>query len=266
MLTVHLPQKEFKATLINMVLLVITRHQRAGSNSPVNPALKKCIIKSLVISCGKSFEVAMNLIIFGATGGTGHQLMNQALQRGHHVTAFARNPQDVTVYPDLNVVKGDVLNPESIQAAFKQLQVDVVLSAIGSGRHGGSTQICSEGTRHILHAMKKVGMQRFIGISSLGVADEFNNWFVRKIVMGAMLANIHEDLKRMEMVVKFSPLNWTLARPPRLVDGPGTGKYRVLLAPDGRQLFQISRADVADFMINEAENSSYIRQCPGIGY
>src|SRR5437870_10522259 len=111
----------------------------------------------------------MNLLIFGATGGTGRHLIEQALAQGHHVTAFARSPEKVTTqHPNLKVVKGDMLDYESVAAAMPGH--DAVLSALGVYLFKKNT-VLSDGTRNIIQAMEAHGVKRFICESSLGIAD-----------------------------------------------------------------------------------------------
>jgi putative NADH-flavin reductase len=158
-----------------------------------------------------------------------------------------------------------VLQGPSVLRVLMDGPYDAVLSAIGNGA-SGIPHTCADGTRNIVTAMQSTGHGRFIGISALGVSKEFNNLFSRVFINGIMMADILEDLRKMEAIVTPLSMEWTLVRPQSLADGPHTGKYRVLLAPDGKQITKINRADLADFMIKEMEEPGYIRLCPAIGY
>src|SRR2546426_8941695 len=111
----------------------------------------------------------MRVLIFGATGRTGRELVRQALERGHEVTAFARNPSALPIrHERLQVVQGDILDKASIERAVAGQ--DAVISALGARTLRRST-VLSEGTKNILKAMRKHGVNRFVCMSSLGVGD-----------------------------------------------------------------------------------------------
>src|SRR5262245_49636702 len=112
----------------------------------------------------------MNLLIIGATGGTGRELVKQALEKGHVVTALVRNPQKMKVTHDnLRVVKGNVLDFKSVQNAVSGQEA--VLSALGHKKFFVKTSILSNGTKNIIQAMNEQKVMRFICISSLGIND-----------------------------------------------------------------------------------------------
>src|SRR5437867_10875664 len=110
----------------------------------------------------------MKIVIFGAAGGTGRSLVEQALAQGHEVTAFDRQPEALTIeHPHLSRVKGDIFKPEQVEAAI--VGQDVVVSVLGV-RPGVTIPVCSEGTKNIIAAMEKVGVKRFICQSAFVVA------------------------------------------------------------------------------------------------
>jgi len=129
----------------------------------------------------------MNLLIFGSTGGTGRELLKQALEQGHNVTAYARNPAkiDDIKHARLQVVRGDVLDPAVVESAVAGQEA--VLSTIGAGAE--RTTLREDGTRNIVEAMEKTGVQRLICQSSLGVGDSRTNlsFFTKYIVVGVFL-------------------------------------------------------------------------------
>jgi putative NADH-flavin reductase len=165
----------------------------------------------------------MKLLIFGSTGGTGRELLKQALEQGHSVTACARNPAKIVdiKHATLQVVRGDVLDPAVVESAVEGQEA--VLSTIGAGAE--RTILREDGTRNIVEAMKKTGVQRLICQSSLGVGDSRANlpFFTKYIIVSLFLRHAFADHERQEAVVKQSSLDWTIVRPPHLTDGPRTG-------------------------------------------
>jgi putative NADH-flavin reductase len=209
----------------------------------------------------------VKILIFGSTGGTGRELVRQALDGGYEVAAFARDPSklaDLTC-ANLKVVSGDVLEPVAVENAIDGH--DAVLCAIGAG--AGRTRLREKGTRNIVRAMEKAGVRRLICQSSLGVGESHANlsFFTKYVIVPVFLRHAFADHERQEAVVRESSLDWTLVRPPHLKDGPQTGNYRHgFPTTDTAIQGKISRADVADFMLKQLEDDTYVRQTPGVSY
>lgn len=209
----------------------------------------------------------MNVIIFGATGGTGLELTRQALGKGHDVTAFVRNPGklDNLQHSRLTTVCGDVLELAAVRPALEGKEA--VLVAIGAGSK--RSKIREEGTKNIIEAMQQTGVKRLICQSSLGVGDSRTNlsFFTRHVVVGIFLRHAFDDHERQEAVVKQSRVDWILVRPPHLKNGPLTGRYLHGFPTSGAKIKGwISRADVADFMLKQLDDDKYLRQTPGVSY
>ncbi|MCA9437111.1 MAG: SDR family oxidoreductase [Candidatus Omnitrophica bacterium] len=209
----------------------------------------------------------MNLVVFGSTGGTGREIVKQALEQGNAVTAFARDPSKMAgiEHENLQMVRGDVLDPAAVEGAVAGK--DAVLSAIGAG--AGRTTLREDGTRTIVEAMEKTGVKRLICLSSLGVGDSRANlpFFTKHIIVDIFLRHAFADHERQEAVVKQSELDWTIVRPPHLIEGPRTGNYLHGFPITETQIqTKISRADVADFMLKQATEDTYLRQTPGVSY
>ncbi|HEY7462138.1 MAG TPA: SDR family oxidoreductase [Gemmatimonadota bacterium] len=208
----------------------------------------------------------MRLLIIGATGGTGRQLVAQALDRGHRVTAFARSPWKIKErHPRLTVVQGDVLDRLSVEAAVRDQ--DAVLCALGHRRWFYPNVILSTGTWNILGAMDGNGVRRFICLTSLGVGDSFARLGLLHtlFVIPFVLPFYFWDKERQEEIIRESDLDWVIVRPGVLTDDPPRGGYHH--GPRaGHWLWtpRISRADVADFMLNQLSNNTYLRESPGI--
>jgi putative NADH-flavin reductase len=209
----------------------------------------------------------MKLLIFGSTGGTGRELVKQSLDQGHSITAYARNPAKIEdlQHSNLKMVSGDLLDPVAVRNAVADQEA--IISAIGAG--AGRTTLREEGTRNIVEAMQSAGVKRLICQSSLGVGDSRANlaFFTKYIIVGIFLRHAFADHERQEAVVRRSSLDWTIVRPPHLTDGPRTGVYQHGFPTTDRRIKgQISRADVADFMLKQLGDDKYIHQTPGVSY
>jgi putative NADH-flavin reductase len=209
----------------------------------------------------------MKLLIFGSTGGTGRELLKQALSQGHQVVAFCRNPSKIgdIKSANLQVIRGDVLDSAAVERAVAGQEA--VLSTIGAG--AARSTIREEGTRNIVEAMEKAGVQRLICQSSLGVGDSRANlsFFTKYIIVSVFLRHAFTDHERQEAVVKRSSLDWTIVRPPHLKDGPQTGAYRYGFPTTDRRIKgKIFRADVADFMLKQLTDDRYLHAKPGVSY
>jgi len=209
----------------------------------------------------------MRILVFGSTGGTGLELLTQALDQGHDVAAYARNPAklDGMSHARLEVIRGDVLDLAAVESAVAGH--DAVFCAVGAGAK--RTTLREDATRNIVNAMEKTGVRRLICLSSLGVGDSRGNlpFFTKYVIVGIFLRHAFADHERQEAIVRASSLDWTIVRPPYLKDGPRTGTYRHGFAATDRQIeSEISRADVADFMLKQLTEKTYLLQTPGVSY
>jgi uncharacterized protein YbjT (DUF2867 family) len=208
----------------------------------------------------------MKLIIFGATGSIGRQLVLQALEFGYLVTSFARKKEKLAdiSHPNLNVVEGDVLNYNSVLAALPGHST--VLVAIGAGRKG---IVRCQGTYNIVKAMESCGIKRLICESTLGAGDSKGNmnFFWRRIMFGWFLKEAYLDHQLQENHIMASSLDWTIVRPAAFTNGKLTGEYKHGFGPDVKSItLKISRPDVALFMLMQVTNDSYLRKTPGLSY
>lgn len=208
----------------------------------------------------------MHIIIFGATGSIGRQLLQQALDAGYTVTAFTRNAAVLTAqrHPALRILTGDVLDAAAVQAAVPGH--DAVICALGDG---GKGRVRHLGTQHIIRAMQAHGIQRLICQSTLGAGASRNNlnFFWKYIMFGLLIRKAFRDHERQEESVRASGLNWTLVRPGAFTDGPLTGNYRHGFDTHDRSVkLKISRADVAHFLLKQIQSGLYLHQAPGLSY
>ena len=209
----------------------------------------------------------MKLLIFGATGSVGRQVVKQALEQGHTVTAFARNPAKLDIqHAQLEFFQGDVLDLPAVEQAVREQ--DAVVCTLGSGQSLTGT-VRSEGTRNIIQAMQQIGVRRFICQTTLGTGDSWGslNFYWKYIMFSLILRNVFADHERQEDYVRQSHLDWTIVRPGAFIEGERTGQYRHgFPGTDNTTQLKISRADVADFIMNQLSNQSYLHQTPSLSY
>lgn len=208
----------------------------------------------------------MNILIIGSTGGTGKQLVLQALDRGHNVIAFARKSSKVKIIHDrLKVIEGDVLEVDSLKNAI--LGQDAVLCALGHKRWFYPTKILSEGTRNIIASMKEFGVKRLICETSLGLGETVGKMgiYYTFFVIPFILPFYFWDKRKQEKIIQSSELDWTIIRPGALNNRRARGSYRHgFKIGNWFYTVRISRTDVADFMLNQIDEKKYIRSKPGV--
>lgn len=206
------------------------------------------------------------LLIIGATGGTGRRLVTQALERGFWVTALVRNPLKLAMeHERLTIFRGDVLETSSLDAAMRGQ--DAVVSALGHKRFFYPTSILSEGTRNIVRVMETHSVRRFVCMSSLGIGDSAGRMglYYTLFVIPLILPFYFWDKTRQERTVAESDLDWTIVRPGALTSGGKRGRVR----HGGRignfvWTVRVSRADVAEFMIDQLVSNTYLRTAVGV--
>jgi putative NADH-flavin reductase len=198
-------------------------------------------------------------------GATGQILMREALAQGHEVTALARNPSALAPEDHrLRVLHGNALDASSVGTAVAGQ--DAVLSALGT-RSARPTTLFSESTHNVISAMNKHGVRRLVCISGIGAGDSKGHvgFLYDRIMLPFVVKNIYEDKTRQEEAIKQSDLDWVIVRPARLTDEPAKGEYSVFL--DGSYTAtKISRADVADFMLAQLTDDTYVHKMPVISY
>jgi uncharacterized protein YbjT (DUF2867 family) len=213
----------------------------------------------------------MNVIVFGASGGIGRQVVHQALERGFVVTAFVRNPaslSDIT-HPQLRTITGDVFEMGSVQRAL--VNQEAVISCLGSRTPTQADPVASVGIQHIITAMRAAHCQRLLSISSIGIGNPNEYpWYVRLFVIEGLFkryaAHQYRDVSAMEQVVRTSDRDWTLVRPTTLINGKRTRRYSA--STSGRPVigWWITKADVADFLVRHVDQTTYVGETVHIGY
>ncbi len=209
----------------------------------------------------------MKLTLFGASGRTGRPLVEQALAAGHEVTAFVRDPAKLLIKHDrLRIVQGDVM--DSTKVADAVAGADVVLSTLGHSK-GSPDNIQTIATEHIVNAMKKHGVKRIISLTGAGVKDSKDEpKLVDRLIRGLLVLvqkNVLRDAEGHAQVIQQSGLEWVIVRGPRLNEGPHTGVYRVgYIGKNSGTL--ASRADIADFMLKQVSDTTYVGEAPVVSY
>ena len=209
----------------------------------------------------------MNIVIFGATGRTGKPLVEQALAAGHGVTAYVRDAGKLGInHAKLETIVGNLNETDKLNKAI--LGKDAVFSALGPIKNGSKT-IMEEAARNVTAAMKKAGVKRLITVTGAGVAQPgdqpkaFNHFM--SFMLNLFAKDVLLDSAKHAEIVRASGLDWTIVRVPMLTNGERKGQYRVgrVGVDDGPR---ISRADVADFMLRQLSDKTYVGQAPVISY
>lgn len=208
------------------------------------------------------------IIVFGAAGGTGIEVVKQALDLGYEVTALVRNPNQFTMtHVNLKVRQGDVLQAHTIRTAM--IGHNLVVSAIGN-RSTQPTTLYSQGIKNILDGMWQNSIKRLVCISAGGLdVNPKASFFVRlltKYVLQRILKEPYADLRIMESTVRDSDTDYTIVRPSRLLDKPATGNYRFSINSDITKPFSIARADVAHFIVNHLDDGKTFKSVTSISY
>ena len=206
----------------------------------------------------------MKLVVLGATGGTGLEVVRQALQRGHSVTALVRLPDRLKPFGGQIAVKqGDLLSSADLQQVIQGH--DAVVSAFGPRLPVSNTDdhLLQQFAVALTSAMPRAGVRRVVVES---VAFLFKDAIIPPAYLLGRLffPGVVADASGMEKVLEKSGLDWTIARPPKLTPKPFTGKYRVREGHLPAFGFSISYADVADFMIKAVQNRSLIGKVVGV--
>lgn len=210
----------------------------------------------------------MKILIIGASRGTGALAAAVALERGHEVTALARNPERLQLqHPKLRRIAGSFHDEACVHGAVALHDaVIVTASATTLKEFKQSPNYFSEGTRHVMAAMKTHAVRRLVVLSALGVGDSrvLMGFVLRKLLIDYLLRALYADHERQEELVRSSGLEWVIARPSRLTNGPARGhslrQTEVLPVPSS-----MSRADLASFLVEAAETDEFVRKVVHLG-
>jgi uncharacterized protein YbjT (DUF2867 family) len=209
------------------------------------------------------------LVLFGATGGTGRELLRRALAAGGAVTALVRRPEALDVgHPNLTVVPGDVLRPDDVRAAVGAGAV--VVSALGVGYSRKPTTLYSAGTANVLAAMRAAGAGRFVCLSTSALdVSPAGGWFQRLFV-GQFLQRVvrapYDDMRLMEDLIRASDVDWTIVRAAKLTNRRAKGRYRAGDPGTLPAAWSVSRADLAGYLLALPADPTTSRRTIEIAY
>jgi len=202
----------------------------------------------------------VKIALFGATGGTGRQVLVRALRNGDSIRALVRSPEKLDPASALEIIPGDVRDQGAVDRCLEG--VDAAVCVLGS--HGGREPVEAKGTALIIDGMQRLGVRRLVAVTSLGVGDSRDQvpGFFR-VLMQLTLKKIMAAKEEQEALIRESALDWTIVRPGGLTDGPATGAYRS--GTDASiKATRVSRADVAEFVVQQLSDDRYLRQTPAI--
>jgi putative NADH-flavin reductase len=206
----------------------------------------------------------MHVLIIGASKGIGLETVRQALEAGHQVRAFARSAASIDITDSkLEKFAGDALKSRDVEAALSGIDVVVQTLGVGVGDLFRPVHLFSDATRVLVAAMRARHVARLITVTGFGAGDSRSSISCLQYVpFRLMLGRAYDDKTVQERLIKNSGLDWTIARPGVLTGGRRTRHYQVLGASSQWRNGIISRADVADFLVQQIEDRTYLRQAP----
>ncbi len=207
------------------------------------------------------------LLVLGGAGRVGQPLLQQALAAGYAVTAIVRDPTrlELPERADLRVVQGDVSDLALLDAAIAE-GVDAVVSTLGIFNRQPGTPV-TDLTRPLIELMHKHGVRRLVSMSSLGVGES-RRWggLIEQFVIRVILRHVLRDKQAQEQLIAESGLDWTILRPPRILESLERKPYERWLHHSGRRRWKVSRADAAAEMLHLLEDRSSFQQTWHISY
>ncbi|MGJ4964330.1 NAD(P)-dependent oxidoreductase [Bradyrhizobium sp. HKCCYLRH3061] len=204
-----------------------------------------------------------NILVLGATGGTGRLIVRDALARGHHVTALVRSPERAGDLQGAQLIVGDARDEATLRKALKGQ--NAVISSLGTPLSPfREVTTLSTSTRALVNAMKAEHVARLVAITGIGAGDSrgHGGFVYDRLILPLLLRNIYADKNRQEAVIRDSGLDWLIVRPAMLNDKPGGQKLRALTDLAGFHGGTIARADVARFVVDQVSDDSFLHRSP----
>ncbi|MBV9004481.1 MAG: NAD(P)H-binding protein, partial [Solirubrobacterales bacterium] len=206
----------------------------------------------------------MRILIVGATGALGRDLVEAALKDGHDTAALVRDPASAELPEAVELVAGDVLDRSSLRAAVDGREA--VICALGTPSPRRASTLLQEGTRNLVFAMDQAGVRRLVCVTLLGMGTSRANASLtyRQVILRG-LAPMLADKQAQEDVVRASELDWTLVRPPRFIGGKSGAELRVIAEGQPGRVGHIVRADLAGFLLHCATEDRHVREAVAVG-
>ena len=206
----------------------------------------------------------MRVLIIGASKGIGLKTTRQTLDSGHNVRALARSSTAIAFSnPSLEKMRGDALKTEDVEAALVGVDVVIQTLGVGLGDLFRPVHLFSDATRVLIAAMRSQGVKRLICVTGFGAGDSRESIScLQRLPFQIVFGRAYDDKSLQEKMIKESELDWTIARPGVLTNGPRTGRYRILSEASQWRNGIISRADVAEFLVRQIGDQTYIRKTP----
>jgi putative NADH-flavin reductase len=202
----------------------------------------------------------MKIVVFGASSASGKRLVENALASGHEVVAFVRDPSKLGItHQKLRIITGDALNPAQVDDAIRGS--DAVLSTLGP--KGKPTIMAAQSTQNIVNAMEKHNVKRLVLVSVAGIAVPQDNRKKNLIdgLLKLLLRDVFVDRENQIAVLNASKLDWVAVRVPRLTDEPAKGNVKAFFGSPNPS-FKVTRADLAEFMLEQLTSDTWLRQAP----
>ncbi len=208
----------------------------------------------------------MKIAIIGASAGIGLETARLALERGHDVTTLSRRIVPLPDHAKLKRVQGSATNPSDVRAAVEG--TDTILVTLGV-KSPFATTLFSDSARLLLQVLKETGSSpMLLVLTGFGAGDSWGyNSLLMKLMFTLLLKKVYADKSEQERIIAGGYPRWEIVRPGRLTNGAMTGRYRVLeKLVEGMKVGAISRADVAHFMVAQAENPTCLGKYPALTY
>lgn len=208
----------------------------------------------------------MKIAVLGASAGIGLQCVRLALQKGHEVVALSRRVVPLPDHAQLMRVQGSATDARAVRIAVEGAEAVLVTLGVKSPL---PTTVFSDSSRILLQVLKEIGSSpTLIVLTGFGTGDSGSyNSFPMKILFTLLLKQVYVDKERQEGLIAAGYPRWEMVRPGRLTNGSMTGRYRVLdTLVEGMKVGAISRADVAQFLVDQAEQPTYLGKYPALTY
>lgn len=208
------------------------------------------------------------VLIIGASKGIGLETTRQALEDGHQVRALARSAGSIGLsHPRLEKVTGDALSNKDIEAALNSIEVVIQTLGVSLGDLFRPVSLFSEATRVLVSAMESQGLKRLICVTGFGAGDSHESIScLQRVPFRLVFGRAYDDKSIQERLIKNSSLDWTISRPGVLTNGRRTERYKILDKPSQWRNGMISRSDVAEFLVRQIEDRTYVCKTPVLVY